>query len=146
MVSDEHEDLEREAEVYRLAAEMHANGRRSRDIRKALEALGVTSESARDIVEQYRPSGEKTIPEGSAGENGHEGRSNAGLGEMLSGAAWLTIGIGVTVVSYLGADRGGFVVVAYGAVIVGVLQFLRGVITRSREAHGRNVRNHRNDR
>lgn len=50
-------------------------------------------------------------------------------GETLSGALWTIGGIVVSVVSYnLVANSGGTYIVAWGAVIFGIYDFIRGLI------------------
>ncbi len=46
---------------------------------------------------------------------------------MLYGALWCLGGLVVTVVSYGAASGGGTYVVAWGAVLIGAFQFLRGL-------------------
>jgi hypothetical protein len=46
---------------------------------------------------------------------------------MLYGALWCIGGLVVTVISYSAANAGGRYVLAWGAIIFGAFQFLRGL-------------------
>ena len=52
-----------------------------------------------------------------------------GVGQMLIGGAICVVGLGVTVVTAAGASGGGRYVVAWGAILVGAIQLIRGLIT-----------------
>jgi hypothetical protein len=54
-------------------------------------------------------------------------RREAGGSAMLQGALWCVGGLLVTGVTFAMASGGGIYVVAYGAVIFGAVQFLKGV-------------------
>ncbi len=54
--------------------------------------------------------------------------SRAGMKNMLAGAAWCIGGIVVTVLTLGAASQsGGTVVVAWGAIVFGAIQFFRGL-------------------
>ncbi len=57
-----------------------------------------------------------------------ESRSNDGGRDMIMGAIICFIGILITIGTASAARSGGTYVVAYGAIIVGAIQFLRGLI------------------
>jgi hypothetical protein len=61
--------------------------------------------------------------------------SEAGRRDVLYGGLWLLGGIAVTAVTYLVADfsGGGRYIVAWGAMLFGGLQFLRGLLATSRK-------------
>lgn len=55
--------------------------------------------------------------------------SAAGYRNLLMGALWTMLGIGLTVVTYENARQlGGRYVVAYGAIVAGIIQMIRGMI------------------
>jgi hypothetical protein len=56
-----------------------------------------------------------------------QARRQAGLGAMAQGALWCVGGLGVTAITFAMASGGGIYVVAYGAIIFGAVQFLRGL-------------------
>ena len=51
----------------------------------------------------------------------------AGVNNMLFGAIWCVGGIVVTAVTYQAASNGGHYIIAWGAVLFGAIQFLRGL-------------------
>jgi hypothetical protein len=56
-------------------------------------------------------------------------RRNAGRKQMWVGAAWIVGGVLVTVISYAAASRGGTYLLAWGAVIFGAYDMIRGFVT-----------------
>jgi hypothetical protein len=50
-----------------------------------------------------------------------------GVKNMLFGALWFVVGIVVTAVTYQSASHGGHYIIAWGAVLFGAIQFLRGL-------------------
>lgn len=57
-----------------------------------------------------------------------EEKSAAGYRNLLLGGLWAALGVGLTIVTYENAQQlGGRFVVAYGAIIAGVVQFIRGL-------------------
>lgn len=55
-------------------------------------------------------------------------RRNAGRKQMWIGAAWVAGGVLVTVISYAVASRGGTYLLAWGAVIFGAYDLIRGFV------------------
>jgi hypothetical protein len=56
-------------------------------------------------------------------------RRNAGKKQMWIGAAWVAGGVLVTVISYAAASKGGTYLLAWGAVIFGAYDMIRGLVT-----------------
>ena len=56
-----------------------------------------------------------------------EAKRKAGVKNMLVGAAWCIGGTVITAVTYSTAKGGGTYVVAWGAIVFGAIQFLKGL-------------------
>ncbi len=59
--------------------------------------------------------------------------SAAAQRNMLYGALWFIGGTAVTVLSYQGASHGGRYVIAWGAIVFGLVQFIRGLVQHSNQ-------------
>ncbi|HEY7154117.1 MAG TPA: hypothetical protein VH575_09195 [Gemmataceae bacterium] len=106
-----------EETAIRLAKEMAARGLSPDEILQRLVAQGVNRGVAVFIVYQRSGAVDRV-------------KRRAGFREMVVGGLILVVGLAVTAFSYLGADeagRGRFIV-AYGAILVGGAQFLRGLV------------------
>lgn len=54
--------------------------------------------------------------------------STAGKQNMIFGALWFFGGVAVTVFTKMGAGAGGVYIVAWGAIVFGAVQFIRGAV------------------
>lgn len=104
--------------IFELAASELKKGVPPKRLESVLMARGLDQESASAVVR-------KTI----------KGRSKAiraeGKKDMVVGALWCVGGTVVTVATYLSAAGGGTYVVAWGAILFGGIQFVRGLIRSS---------------
>ena len=103
--------------IYEYAADLQRHGVSGKHIQEKLVSRGLDQETAATIAENLRKIRSKAI-------------RNAAAKNMAIGAAVCLIGVAVTWVSYTAASEsptGGRYVVAWGAVAIGALQFLRGL-------------------
>jgi hypothetical protein len=116
-MSDQNKEQEEAVnQIYEFAADlMVKKGMSSVETKKALITQGLDNESATIVVDNL----EQQIKKAKKGR---------GSKDMLFGALWLFGGIIVTTVTYSSASSGGGrYVVAYGAIIFGAIQFIRGI-------------------
>ena len=101
-------------EVYEFAAEQMSNGASEQQTRSLLVQQGLDPESAVIVVSNLTQMRSEAI-------------RKAGKKEMLYGALWCVGGTIVTVATYAAASGGGTYIIAWGAIIVGAIQFFRGL-------------------
>jgi hypothetical protein len=99
--------------IYLQAAEAIHAGKAKQLVRSELVANGVDPAFADQVVNE--------VNEARRGAVRMNGLKNMGLG-----ALWFVIGSAITFGTYAAASEGGSYTVAYGAIIVGGLQFLWG--------------------
>ena len=95
--------------VYKHAADLIKAGLSGPQIESQLVKEGLDQESASIVVQNLLML-----------------RFEAGKKNMLYGALWCMGGIIVTAVTYAAASEGGTYVIAFGAIVFGVIQFFRG--------------------
>ncbi len=100
--------------VYDFAAQELADGASASEVRGMLRQRGLDGNTAAHIVAALTSAAKPA--------------QKAGVGNMVLGAAWCIGGTIVTVATYDAAQQGGEYVIAYGAIITGVIQFLHGLI------------------
>ncbi len=108
--------------IYTYAAQMMSKGANRKKIVEALKTQGIDDASANIVVDRLEQIRRQAARD-------HSGR------DMMIGGLICIVGIIVTVGSYsmaASSSRGGNYVVAYGAVIFGAFQFLRGLINSMR--------------
>lgn len=102
-------------------------GKRPAQITKELEKQGMSKENAAALVAQ----GQQALKAYMESPEGRQVMAAKYKRAMLSGVLWAIGGIVVTVVSYNLARSGSFggtYVIAWGAVIYGIYDFIRGLI------------------
>lgn len=87
-------------------------------VRKELVERGVSDAEASRVIETLAPKAKTALPA--------SGGKGAGLQNMLIGGVVCFIGLAVTVGSYVAAEPGGVFLLAYGPIIFGGIQFIRG--------------------
>ena len=103
--------------IYRTAAEQMRAGTASATIEKNLMERGLDAESARAVVSNLATAMAKA-------------KKQAGRRNMLIGALWCVGGTAITAVTYqaaISSPGGGHYLVAWGAILFGGIQFLRGL-------------------
>ena len=112
----QNQTLQATQETYNYAAQMLVTQKKSaQDVKNILIQQGYSHEAANTVVDALV----KTIA-----DNGKKRASS----DMKIGAAICIIGIVITVVTYdMAKNKGGTYFVAYGAIIFGAIQFLRGL-------------------
>jgi len=101
--------------VYGFAAEKMEGGASGQEVQSMLVGEGLDQDTAAAVVanlERIR----------------FEAIRAAGKKNMLSGALWCIGGIIVTAATYGAASPGGTYLVAWGAILFGAIQFLRGLV------------------
>jgi hypothetical protein len=101
-----------------------AQGKRPARIIKDLEKQGLSNENATALVSQ----GQQTLQVYLQSPEGRQAMVAKYKRAMLSGVLWAVGGIIVTIVTYQLASSGGTYVIAWGAVIFGIYDFVRGLI------------------
>jgi hypothetical protein len=101
-------------EVYQRAANLANKGKSKDNIQTELHSMGLNQETASVVIENVFRLRKKAHRE-------------AGARNLLVGAAWCVGGIVVTALTYQMASGGGTFIVAWGAVLFGGIQFLRGL-------------------
>jgi hypothetical protein len=103
--------------VYGFAAEQMRSGVAPSGIEKSLTDRGLDAGEATVVVQRLERANA-------------EARKEAGRKNMLYGALWCFGGIGLTAVTYRAAANsgGGKMVFAWGAILFGGIQFIRGLI------------------
>jgi hypothetical protein len=101
-------------EVYQRAANLAKAGKSKKNIKIELEAMGLDETTASSVVENVLRALKKA-------------HRDAGTRNVFVGAAWCVGGIVVTALTYQLASGGGTFVVAWGAILFGGIQFLRGL-------------------
>ena len=105
------------------------------EIVAGLVSGGLTQASAERFVDRAiaaREAGVPAAPPPAAApaarpKDDEDEEDRGGRGSLISGAFWLSVGLSVTGITYLLAKPGGSYMVAYGAMIGGLLAFGRGV-------------------
>ena len=100
--------------VYEFAAEQLKNGVAEEQVRGQLREKGLDEESAGIVV--------ANLVKARA-----EAKREAGKKHMIYGALWAIGGTIVTAATYSAASGGGKYVVAWGAIVFGVIQFFYGL-------------------
>lgn len=105
-------------QIYGFTADMLYNQKKSvEETKAALIENGLRAEDADVVIanlqNQYK-----------------QEKREAGNKNMLYGALWCVGGLLVTILTYSAASDGGTYVVAWGAVIFGAIQFLKGLFQR----------------
>lgn len=101
--------------LYEYAAQLMVKEKKSpEEVKANLIEIGVDSESADTIISNLQAQISAVKKE----------RANK---DMIFGALWCIGGIIVTAVTYQAASGGGTYVVAWGAIIFGAVQFIKGV-------------------
>jgi hypothetical protein len=101
--------------VYELAAEQMNSGASKQQVRALLLDMGLDRESASIVISNLSRA------------RSDAGRQ-AGRKDMLHGALWCIGGSAVTLVTYMAASGGGTYFIAWGAIILGAIQFFRGLV------------------
>ena len=101
-------------EVYQRTAKLANEGKSKDKIRTELNAMGLNQDTASTVIENVFRSRKKAHRE-------------AGARNIIVGAAWCVGGIAVTALTYELASGGGVFVVAWGAILFGGIQFIKGL-------------------
>jgi hypothetical protein len=112
MSNKEQEAVEK---VYEFAASLLVEAKKSeQETKEVLVSQGLSEEAAAMVVENIKTQIKEAKQE----------KANK---DMMFGALWFFGGLIVTIVTYSNASGGGRYVVAWGAILFGAIQFLRGV-------------------
>jgi DNA-directed RNA polymerase subunit RPC12/RpoP len=104
-----------------LAISLLSRGLSPQQVRQQLVERGVSQIETERVVDTLAPeSRSKSSPQ-------TDGR-NSGVTNMLVGGVVCFIGVAVTVGSYVAAEPGGYFLLAYGPIIFGGIQFIRGLV------------------
>jgi hypothetical protein len=115
-------------EVIQYVLECLNRGSSQAEVRKQLIASGMSAQDANEIVQQVASWRHKNP--GVAAGGGNSGQTSMAIGGIVCLA-----GIAITVISFMSAQGGGTYVVAWGAIIFGAIQFIRGA-SQSQQGNG----------
>ena len=101
-------------EVYQRVAKLANEGKSKDKIRTELIAMGLNNENASMVIENFFRARKKVHRE-------------AGARNAMVGAAWCVGGIAITALTYQLASGGGVFFVAWGAILFGGIQFIKGL-------------------
>lgn len=110
-------------EVYGYAANLMRNGESNYKIEKALVEKGLPQDIARTVVQNLEQERQRQY---------NQAHRDAAMRNMAVGGVICVIGLIISIGSYQAAANspsGGSYVVAYGAVIFGGIQFLKGLFS-----------------
>jgi hypothetical protein len=108
----------------RIEAEVRAGVPRE-EIVARLVAGGLSPASAERFVDRALAGGGRALETHSAAPDDDD--DDGGRWSLIGGAFWLSLGLGITVLTYALAKPGGTYVIAWGAAISGVIAFARGL-------------------
>jgi hypothetical protein len=106
-------------DVYDVARKLIRKGGTNEEVEAALIARGVNQKAAASVVINTLKIRADT-----------RASSGDGMKNMLSGGIVCGLGLTITIGTYLLAANGGIYVVAWGAILVGGIQFVRGLMER----------------
>jgi len=109
-------------EVYEVARKLIRKGGTNEEVEAALIARGVNQKAAASVVINTLKMRADT-----------RASSGAGMKNMLAGGIVCGLGLTITIVTYQLAANGGVYVVAWGAILFGGIQFVRGLMERMAE-------------
>jgi hypothetical protein len=101
-------------QLFNYALRLAANGQSPKTIQQTLIEQGIEEQTAAHIAQQAVSTKKAVV-------------RKAALAEMGIGVGICLVGLIITLVTLALASGGGTYVVAYGAILVGAFQFLRGV-------------------
>lgn len=105
--------------IYRYAAELMFERKKSKhETKKILVEKGLREEDADVVIANLQAEAKQA-------------KREAGSKNMLYGALWCIGGTVVTLVTYSSASEGDSYIVAWGAIIFGAIQFLRGLFQKN---------------
>jgi len=107
-------DEEKIEKIYRFAAERMRNGSSDAAIRKELQSKGLDADSSRVVLEDLAY----------LQQNARKDESQKLLAQ---GVVWLVGGIAVAAMTYSSPSSSGTYVIAWGAIIFGGVQLVRGL-------------------
>ena len=105
--------------VFEVAGRLMRQKKSREQIVQALANHGVDRTVAQGVIDKLEASSA-------------QGRASVGRRNMLFGALWFIGGTVVTLATYEHASDGGSYIIAYGAIIGGLVQFFMGCIQASR--------------
>lgn len=103
-------------EVYRIAAQRLSEGAKPRELESLLNERGLDARGAAEVAGRLKQTQPALI-------------RRAAVMKMRSGAGWFLAGLIITVWTYTAAPvLGGSFFIAWGAILVGAFEFLRGLM------------------
>lgn len=105
-----------------------ADGRDRGGIIKELVKQGWPKDGATQFVDGIQQQLRESEEEYRRTPEGRQALARQSRRRMLSGFLWAAGGTAVTAVTYSAASEGGYYVAAWGAIIFGIIDFLRGLV------------------
>lgn len=103
-------------DAYELAEKQIRKGAPQQQVQAMLVQMGLDEKMAESVVSDIVDM-----------DSEFRAGGRAGTGHMTSGALWFIGGVLVTAISYSAASPGEMYLFAWGAILFGALQFLRGL-------------------
>jgi len=110
--------------VYHYAAVLLRDGTPGPEIERLLREKGLDAEAAATVVRNLGAFGPGLV---AAGLKEGSASKGTGLKHMICGGLIFAAGVGVTVFTYEAAAPGGVYIIATGAIVGGLAEFLRGL-------------------
>lgn len=104
-----------------------ANGKDKRRINEELVKQGWPKEEAAQFVDSIEQRLKEYAEEYKNTPEGRQAMASQYKRHMLYGILWAGGGTAVTIATYEAASAGGFFIVAWGAIIFGIVDFFRGL-------------------
>jgi len=124
LTSEEQNAVDRLAQY---VAQNLAEGKDKGGITKELVKLGWAKETAAQFVDKVEEELKMRAEEFKATPEGRQVMAAKYKRHMLYGILWAAGGTAVTIATYEAASEGGWFIVAWGAIIFGIIDFFRGL-------------------
>ncbi len=121
---------EEETAIDQLAQYVTQNlveGKDKRGITKELVKLGWPKETAAQFIDSHEEELKRRAEEYKRTPEGRQAMAAQYKRHMLYGILWAAGGTAVTIATYEAASEGGWFIVAWGAIIFGIIDFFRGL-------------------
>jgi len=121
------EDQNATEQLAQYVAQNLAEGKDKGGITKGLVKLGWPKETAAQFVDNIEEELKRRAEEYKRTPEGRQAMAAQYKRHMLYGILWAAGGTAVTIATYEAASEGGWFIVAWGAIIFGIIDFFRGL-------------------
>jgi uncharacterized protein YoaH (UPF0181 family) len=114
-------------QLAQYVAQSLTSGKNKGGIAKELVKQGWSKETAVQFVDDIEQELKRRAEEYKSTPEGRQAMAGQYKRHMLYGSLWAVGGTAVTIATYEAASEGGFFIVAWGAIIFGIIDFFRGL-------------------